>query len=76
MKNIEKNECLTNFGKFVRTGREKRDITQADAAELLGVTQQHLSNVELGKRSIDFTDALEICKALKLDLRDFIETYM
>lgn len=76
MENIEKSVCLADFGNFVRDGRKRLNITQAEAAEAVGITQQYISLIEKGEREIGLNDALDICKALNLDLRDFIGMYM
>lgn len=76
MKNIEKSVCLTDFGNFIREGRRRLDITQVEAAEMLGITQQYLSLVERGEREVGINDALEMCRVLGIDLRTFISMYM
>jgi transcriptional regulator with XRE-family HTH domain len=76
MKIINNSECLDGFGKFIRDGRERKDLFQSDVAELLGISQPFYSMIERGERQVDFVLALEICKVLGLDINDFIRTYM
>lgn len=78
MKKIENSECLIGFGKFIKEGREKKDMFQSEVAALVGITQPYYSMVERGAkdRNVDLVLALKICQALDLDLSDFIKQYM
>ena len=61
------------FGEFIREGRVKQKLSQADLAKKLGMTQSYLSRIEQGARSIDFELAICICSILNLDLREFLK---
>ena len=77
MKKIENSECLgKDFGSFIRTARERKDMFQSEVAELVGITQPYYSLIERGERVVDFVLALKICKVLQIDIRDFIAKYM
>lgn len=78
MKKIENSECLIGFGNFIKEGREKRDMYQAEVAALVGITQAYYSIIERGSkdRNVDLVLALKICQVLRLDLNDFIKQYM
>ncbi len=78
MKKIENSECLIGFGKFIKEGREKRDMLQTEVAQLVGITQAYYSIIENGSkdRNVDLVLALKICQVLRLDLNDFIKPYM
>lgn len=90
MKKIENSECLIGFGKFIKEGREKRDMLQSEVATLVGITQPYYSMIERGldvgqtgsktgkkfTRSLDLVLALKICQVLRLDINDFIKQYM
>ena len=76
MKKIENSECLNGFGKFIRQGREKRDMLKTEVAIEVGISQAYYSYLERGEREIDFGLALKICQVLHLDLSDFISAYM
>lgn len=76
MKKIENSECLVGFGKFIKSGREKRDMFQSEVAMEVGISQAYYSYLERGEREIDFVLALKICQVLNLDLSDFISAYM
>ena len=76
MKKIENSECLVDFGKFIKQGREKRDMFQSEVAMEVGISQAYYSYLERGEREIDFVLALKICQVLHLDLNDFIKNYV
>lgn len=78
MKKIENSECLIGFGNFIKEGREKRGLLQAEVAELVGISQSYYSLIERGAkdRNVDLVLALKLCRVLRLDLRDFIKPYM
>ena len=77
MKNKENSGCLNkDFGSFIRAKREQKDLDQAEVAAMLGISQAYYSYLELGKRNIDLNLAIDICKSLDLDIRDFITQYM
>lgn len=78
MKKIENSECLIGFGKFIKEGRERRDMYQAEVAALIGVSQPYYSMIEQGNkdRNVDLVLALKICQVLRLDINDFIKQYM
>ena len=79
MKKIENSECLVGFGEFIKEGRKKRDMLQSEVADLVGITQPYYSLIERGMtndRNLDLVLALKICRALRLDMGDFINKYM
>lgn len=78
MKNIENSECLIGFGRFIRDGRKKRDMLQAEVAQAVGISQPYYSMIENGAddRNVDLVLAIKICKVLHLDISDFVKQYM
>lgn len=78
MKKIENSECLIGFGKFIKEGREKKDMFQSEVAALVGITQPYYSVIENGSkdRNVDLVLALKICQVLRLDINEFIKQYM
>lgn len=68
-------KCQKDFGQFVMEARTQRGYTQTEFAEILGVSQSYYSYLELGKRNIDLAFAVKVCKALDVDMREFIEQY-
>lgn len=76
MKKIDNIECQSDFGRFLKEGRERRGMLQSEVAMLAGITQGFYSQLENGNRNIDFVLALKLCKILRLDLNIFIKHYM
>lgn len=52
------------FGRMIRSIRLSEDMTQAECAKLLGVTKQHLSDVERDVRSVSPERAARWAEAL------------
>lgn len=76
MKIIDNSECLIGFGEFIRSKREQLGMYQQDVALELGISQVYYSQIERGIRNVDLVLAMEICKVLRLDLNDYIKSYM
>jgi len=73
MAQLDNDATVKAFGLFVRQAREKQELKQSDVAKKVGITQSHYSYIELGKREIGMTLALNICDALGLDFNAFIQ---
>jgi transcriptional regulator with XRE-family HTH domain len=67
---------LSNFGEWIRSERERKELSQAEVAEELGLHQTYYGKIELAQREVDLTTAMRICKVLGLDLSDFVKTHM
>jgi len=52
------------FGAIVRAARTQSGLTLADAAALLGIAKQTLSNLETGQRSVSLSTALGAAASL------------
>ena len=59
-------------GVCVRGGRGKEGLTQKQLAELTGISQHHLSEMENGKRPIGKETARKLAAALNVDYRVFL----
>ena len=57
----DKKEKIASIGKRLRLLRAHADVTQAEAAEALGISQQSLSGIENGVTKIDVTTLANIC---------------
>jgi DNA-binding XRE family transcriptional regulator len=66
-------ELLTNrAGVSLRGFRYREDLTQAQLAELTGIPQRHISEMENGKRSIGKESARKLAAVLNADYRLFL----
>ncbi len=59
-------------GVSIRGGRAKEGLTQRQLAELTGIPQRHISEMENGKRPIGKELARKLAKALNVDYRVFL----
>ena len=76
MKKIENSECLNGFGQFIKEGRERRDMLQAEVASLAGISQSYYLLIEKGERNVDLILAMKLCQILRVNLNDYISKYM
>jgi len=61
--------------KLLREARISKNISQAELSNLIEADQTYISKYETLERRIDFVEVREICKALKIPLKDFISSY-
>lgn len=59
-------------GVSIRGGRGKEGLTQKQLAEMTGIAQHHISEMENGKRVIGKETAKKFAMALNLDYRVFL----
>lgn len=59
------------IGKIVKSYRKKLGITQAELAEMVDLSDQHISRIESGCYLPSLTTFFEIVNVLKIDLREF-----
>lgn len=76
MNRIDNSELLRDFGELIKQQRERRELTQAEVGQMIGLHQTYYGKIELGKRVVDFATAINICKVLGLDISDFIKTHI
>ena len=61
-----------DFGDFILRGRLKKGLTQAELAEMLGLSQSYYAYIENGKRNVFLDLAMRICNCLELALEEFV----
>lgn len=59
-------------GVCIRGGRGKEGLTQKQLAQLTGIAQHHISEMENGKRPIGKETARKLAAALNIDYRVFL----
>lgn len=57
---------------YLRGVRYREDFTQRQLAELTGIPQRHISEMENGKRTIGKENAKKLAKVLNADYRMFL----
>ena len=60
------------IGKRIKIARLKTDLTQEIMAEKIGVTPQHVSNIETGNSSVILTTLSAIANLLKVSVDELI----
>lgn len=63
---------LIEFGNRLKKYREQRHLTQAKLAEMVGTNQKHLSRIECGYHSVNFTTIVAIAKALNISIDSLV----
>lgn len=59
---------LKKFGKNVKIERIKKDLTQEQLAEIMGVSQNFVSNIESGKENMSLAKILELSQYIGTDI--------
>lgn len=68
-----KNELLLKLGQKIRYERIKKNLSQDELAELVGLSKQSISALETGVSNLKFTNFYKIVKTLELDLSGFLD---
>jgi len=66
-----RNETLLKLGQKIRYERMKKNLSQEDLADLVGLSKQSISALETGTSNVKFTNLYNIAKTLDLNLGDF-----
>lgn len=61
---------------LLRNVRIDSGLTQVQVAERVGETQSYVSKYESGEQRLDLIEIEDVCKAVGLSLRTFIEKYL
>ena len=56
------------LGKMIKTARQKRNLTQAQLGELVGVQKSQISKLESSTNSATIDTVMKVFKALKADI--------
>lgn len=67
---------LTNLGTEIKIRRIKKRIAQKELAEVLGISQTHLSNVEHGRTMLGLEGLLKVKRYLACTLDDLLDPEM
>ena len=70
---MDKREILKNFGKNVKIERIKKDLTQEQFAEILGVSTNYVACVENGRQNMSLGKILELSHALLIDINKLLD---
>lgn len=59
---------MPTFGECLKTERKTRNLTQAELAKVLGVTERTIRNYETGEREPDLTQAVKLADFFNVSL--------
>lgn len=60
------------IGRFIASCRKEKNLTQADLAEMLGITDRAVSKWETGKSMPDSSIMLELCEILGISVNELL----
>ena len=69
---MDKKILLKKFGKNVKIERIKKDLTQEQLAEIMGVSQNYVANIECGKANMSLAKVLELASFLNVDIEKLL----
>ena len=63
---MKRDEALKTLGRRIAALRREQGLTQEALAEAMGVSRNHVADIELGARNTGVWSLLLICRALKM----------
>ena len=69
---MDKETLLKKFGKNVKIERVKKDLTQEQLAEIMGVSQNYVASIERGKENMSLGKILALSKSLNVDIETLL----
>jgi transcriptional regulator with XRE-family HTH domain len=69
---MDKKELLKKFGKNVKIERIKKDLTQEQFAEILGVSANYIAYIENGRQNMSLGKILELANTFNIDIRKLL----
>ena len=61
-----------DIGKRIQKQRRKKDLTQEQLAEMVGLSVPHMSGIETGKTMFSFKSCVRIANALELSMDELL----
>jgi len=65
---MDKSKLLKLFGKNVKIERIKKDLTQEQLAEIMGVSSNYIAYIENGRQNMSLGKILELAKTLDVPI--------
>ena len=75
MDRIDNTQCNVSFGAFIKRARLEKGLFQEAVARELGISQGYYAHIEAGRRNVDLSVALNICRIIGIDINEFLEQY-
>lgn len=70
---MDKEQLLKRFGKNVKIERIRQDLKQADVAERLGIEQNYIALIEIGRINMSLGKILELANAIGVHVEDLLK---
>lgn len=70
---MNKAELLKRFGKNVKIERIKKDLTQEQLSEKMGIGRPYLASIEGGKENMSLAKVLELANYLEVDIKTLLD---
>lgn len=65
---MDKKTLLKRFGKNVKIERIKKDLTQEQLAEIMGVSQNYVASIECGQANMSLGKVLELATFMEIKI--------
>ena len=72
---MTRDEALKTLGRRIADLRRDKGFTQEALAEAMGVSRNHIADIELGVRNTGVWSLLLICRALEIEPPDLFEDF-
>ena len=72
---MTRDEALKTLGRRIAELRREKGLTQEELAEAMGVSRNHVADIELGTRNTGVWSLLLICRALALPPAQLFENF-
>ena len=69
---MDRSEILKKFGKNVKLARIKKDYSQDELAEVLGVSQNYITRIETGRQNMSLKKIAELADGIGVDIGDLL----
>ncbi|MBQ8886635.1 MAG: helix-turn-helix transcriptional regulator [Candidatus Gastranaerophilales bacterium] len=70
---MNRDVLLKKFGKNVKIERIKKDLTQEQLAELMGVSQNYVASIECGQANMSFLKIYQLAITLNTDIVNLVK---
>ncbi len=70
---MDKNHLLKKFGKNVKIERIKKDLTQEQLAEVMGVSQHYVACIEMGRENMSLAKVLQLANSRGVDIEKLLK---
>jgi len=70
---MEKSQLLINLGLKIKELRAKKNISQQELSDLIGVKRQYISQIETGDYNVTIDTLNKIANAFEINISDLLE---